>query len=89
MNTLIIIFCILAGVFAVGTLFYVGGSAVKQVTERKQAEEKKPVSEESLPAGFGGWLLLGSLVGTASGILAAYVIANPKERKKKEAKKKT
>lgn len=77
MRTYIIIFCIIATVFAIATLCYVVGSLIAQ---RRSREREIAITKASYAGS--GWLLLGSMLGTAGGILAAYVTARPREKRK-------
>jgi len=74
MSKAIIIFCIVASVFAIATLIYVVGSISAQRGDRKNEQRRHTTVcvEKPLPSKTYAWLILGSLIGTAGGILTAY-----------------
>lgn len=74
MSKAVTIFCIVATLFAIATLIYVVGSILVHRSERKNEQRKHTVvcAEKTLPAKTYAWLILGSLVGTAGGVLTAY-----------------
>ena len=74
MSKAVIIFCVVASVFAIATLIYVVGSISSQRGERKneQREHTAVCVEKALPSKTYAWLILGSLIGTAGGVLTAY-----------------
>ena len=74
MSKAVIIFCIVASVFAIATLIYVVGSISSQRGERKN-EQRKHIDvcvEKTLSSKTYAWLLLGRVIGTAGGVLTAY-----------------
>ncbi len=74
MSKTVMIFCIVASVFAIATLIYVVGSILAQRGERKN-EQRKHIAvcvEKTLSSKTYAWLLLGSVIGTAGGVLTAY-----------------
>ena len=74
MSKTVMIFCIVASVFAIATLIYVVGSILAQRGERKNEQRKHTAVyvEKTLPPKTYAWLILGSLIGTAGGVLTAY-----------------
>ena len=74
MSKTVMIFCIVASVFAIATLIYVVGSILAQRGERKNEQRKHTAVcvEKTLSSKTYAWLLLGSVIGTAGGVLTAY-----------------
>ena len=74
MSKTVMIFCIVASVFAIATLIYVVGSILAQRGERKNEQRKHTAVcvEKTLPSKTYAWLLLGSVIGTAGGVMTAY-----------------
>lgn len=89
MNIYVIVFCIVATVFAIASLCYVGVNVMVQAFNRRKHERAIAAGEEKAPSDSGsGWLLLGSAIGILGGIMAARVVASPREPKKKNVPKK-
>ncbi len=74
MSKAVILFCIVASVFAIATIIYVIGSISSQRGERKNEQRKHTTVcvEKALPSKTYAWLILGSIIGTAGGVLTAY-----------------
>ena len=86
MNIYVIVFCIVATVFAIASLCYVAVNVLVQTLNRRKHERAIAASEEKVPsAATSVLLLLGSAIGTFGGILAARVVTSPREPKKKNA----
>ena len=85
MNAVTIIFMAVATVFAIASLFYVGGSVIVQSRKEKKRKATAPVTEISHRSC--GWLLLGSVLGATSGVLTAFVVTRSGKREKKTSGK--
>lgn len=85
MNEATIVFCIVASVFAVASLIYVTGSIISQRGKRKEAPRKQAIvcAEQTLSTKAYAWLILGSIVGTAGGVLAACATARSHTSKRR------
>ncbi len=75
MNPYVVIFCIVATIFAIATLIYVVGSIIKQLKKKKVRKPRVVHTEEASSPPSCGWLLLGCALGAASGAVTACVVA--------------
>ena len=79
MKTYIVIFCIVATVFAIAALIYVAGSIVHGVSKRREERRfGKRAYRSSLRAE--GVLLVTGLLCATSGLLLGWAIAKDKDR---------
>ena len=83
MKTYIVIFCIIAAVFAIAALVYVAGSIV--YGRAKRNEERRICRRESLRTE--GVLLVTGLLCAASGLLLGCAIAKDKDRRSEPSAK--
>lgn len=87
MTEWITVFCIIAAVFAIGTLIYVVGSIIRSIT--RKAEERRTVYYANKSAlRTEGVLLITGLLCAASGLLIGHAIAKDKDKSSKTPFKK-
>lgn len=85
MTKYIIIFAIVATVFAIATLAYVVLSVIKELRRRAVRGTLRDVEvSPAMGGGTVGFLVLGGLVGAAIGALTGYAVAKPHECKPKQ-----